>query len=48
MYPVRSPADMPAAYSKLIKPTKVLQLDTQQINQNRKQWVSDWLNVMTQ
>jgi ABC-type thiamine transport system substrate-binding protein len=39
---------MPAAYSKLIKPTKVLQLDTQQINQNRKQWVSDWLNVMTQ
>ena len=48
MYPVRSPADMPAAYSKLIKPTKVLQLDTAQINQNRKQWVNDWLNVMTQ
>jgi hypothetical protein len=26
----------------------VLQLDTAQINQNRKQWVNDWLNVMTQ
>jgi thiamine transport system substrate-binding protein len=48
MYPVNTPAEMPAAYSKLIKPTKVLQLDTAEINQNRKQWVNDWLNVMTQ
>ena len=48
MYPVNTPADMPEAYGKLIKPTQVLQLDTAQINQNRKQWVSDWLNVMTQ
>ena len=48
MYPVNTPAEMPEAYGKLIKPTQVLQLDTAQINQNRKQWVSDWLNVMTQ
>jgi thiamine transport system substrate-binding protein len=48
MYPVNTPADMPEAYGKLIKPTQVLQLDTVEINQNRKQWVSDWLNVMTQ
>jgi thiamine transport system substrate-binding protein len=48
MYPVNTPADMPEAYGKLIKPTQVLQLNTAQINQNRKQWVSDWLNVMTQ
>jgi thiamine transport system substrate-binding protein len=48
MYPVNTPADMPEAYGKLIKPTQVLQLDTAEINQNRKQWVSDWLNVMTQ
>lgn len=48
MYPVNPPADMPAAYGKLITPTQVLQLDTAQINQNRKQWVSDWLNVMTE
>jgi thiamine transport system substrate-binding protein len=48
MYPVNTPEDMPEAYGKLIKPTQVLQLDTAVINQNRKQWVSDWLNVMTQ
>ncbi|MGY8906138.1 thiamine ABC transporter substrate binding subunit [Candidatus Njordibacter sp. Uisw_056] len=48
MYPVNTPADMPEAYGKLIKPTQVLQLDTAEINQNRKQWVNDWLNVMTQ
>ena len=48
MYPVNTPVEMPEAYGKLIKPTQVLQLDTAQINQNRKQWVSDWLNVMTQ
>jgi thiamine transport system substrate-binding protein len=48
MYPVKTPEDMPEAYGKLIKPTQVLQLDTAVINQNRKQWVSDWLNVMTQ
>jgi len=48
MYPVNTPADMPDAYGKLITPTQVLQLDTAQINQNRKQWVNDWLNVMTE
>ena len=48
IYSVNTPADMPEAYGKLIKPRLVLQLDTAQINQNRKQWVSDWLNVMTQ
>ena len=48
MYPVSTPTDMPEAYGKLIVPTKVLQLDTAEINQNRKQWVSDWLNAMTQ
>ena len=48
MYPVNTPEEMPQAYGKLIKPTQVLQLDTAVINQNRKQWVSDWLNVMTQ
>ena len=48
MYPVNTPEDMPEAYGKLIKPSQVLQLDTAVINQNRKQWVSDWLNVMTQ
>jgi thiamine transport system substrate-binding protein len=48
MYPVNVPADMPEAYGKLIKPTHVLQLDTAEINQNRKQWVNDWLEAMTQ
>ena len=48
MYPVNTPKDMPEAYSKLIVPNKVLQLDTAEINQSRKQWVSDWLNAMTQ
>jgi len=48
MYPINTPADMPEAYNKLIKPSQVLQLDTAQINQKRKQWVNDWLNVMTQ
>jgi thiamine transport system substrate-binding protein len=48
MYPVNTPTKMPEAYGKLIKPAQVLQLDTAQINQNRKQWVNDWLNIMTQ
>lgn len=48
MYPVNTPADMPEAYGKLVSPAQVLQLDTAEINQHRKQWVSDWLNVMTQ
>ena len=48
MYPVNTPTEMPEAYGKLIKPAQVLQLDTAQINQNRKQWVNDWLNIMTQ
>ncbi len=47
MYPVNVPADMPEAFGKLITPTNVLQLDTAEINQNRKQWVNDWLGAMT-
>ena len=47
MYPVNEPSDMPEAFGKLITPTKVLQLDTAEINQNRKQWVNDWLGAMT-
>ncbi|HBD22878.1 MAG TPA: thiamine ABC transporter substrate binding subunit [Oceanospirillaceae bacterium] len=48
MYPVSSAVAMPEAYGKLINPAKVLKLDDEQVNTQRKAWVKEWLNAMIQ
>lgn len=48
MYPVSAAVEMPEAYGKLIQPTKVLKLDDAEVNSQRKAWVKEWLNAMTQ
>ena len=48
MYPVNPAAKLPEAYSRLIKPSKVLKLQDELVNAERKAWVSEWLQAMTQ
>ena len=48
MYPVNPPAKMPAAYGRLLQPVKVLKLEDAEVNRQRKAWVQEWLQAMTQ
>lgn len=47
MYPVNNNTPLPEAYNQLITPTKVLKLDDKEVNQKRKAWVEEWLEVMS-
>ncbi len=45
MYPATDIGDaLPAEFNKLIKPAKTLLLDTEQVRDQRKAWVDEWLN----
>lgn len=44
MYPVTDIGEsMPASFSKLIKPAKTLLISTEEVRDNRKQWINEWL-----
>lgn len=48
MYPAAMPAStLPAEFSKLDTPVKALLFDDKTVAKNRKQWVNDWLGVMS-
>ncbi|MEE9334981.1 MAG: thiamine ABC transporter substrate binding subunit [Granulosicoccaceae bacterium] len=40
--------DLPAEFNKLIQPKSVLLLDSAEIRDNRKEWLSEWLDVSSQ
>lgn len=49
MFPVIDLGDaLPDAFSNLEKPTKVLTLPAEQVAKQRKQWVNEWLDSVTQ
>ncbi len=49
MYPaVLAQASLPAEFSRLIDPGKTLLFDDQRVAAQRKQWVDEWLEIMSQ
>ncbi len=48
MYPVIDLEDsLPASFGKLIKPVKTLQFSPEEVRDNRKQWINEWLEAFT-
>ena len=47
MYPAALPLDkLPEAFGDLVKPSKTLIFESNEIEANRKQWVSEWLDAL--
>jgi len=47
MYPAALPLDkLPKAFGELVQPKKALIFDSSEIEQNRKRWVSEWLDAL--
>ena len=48
MYPVIDLEDsLPASFERLIKPVKTLQFSPEEVRDNRKQWINEWLEAST-
>ena len=48
MYPVIDLEEsLPASFEKLIKPVKTLQFSPEEVRDNRKQWINEWLEAST-
>ena len=46
MYPVADLGDdLPASFARLIEPSQTLLIDSEEVMQNRKQWVDEWLEA---
>lgn len=49
MYPVADIGDaMPAAFDKLISPSKILSIEPAEVRDNRKAWISEWRDALSQ
>ena len=49
MYPVIDlPGGLPAAYNKLVDPSKPLLFPPQEVAEKRKAWVDEWLQAVSQ
>ena len=44
MYPVKSSTILPDAFNKLKIP-EALQIDPEEINNNKEKWIDEWLNA---
>ena len=44
MYPVTSISNLPDAFNNLSIP-KVIQLNPKEINDNKENWINEWLNA---
>jgi thiamine transport system substrate-binding protein len=46
MFPAGSTsAPLPAAFDQLVKPAKTLLYSPEEVNQNRRAWIDEWLNA---
>jgi thiamine transport system substrate-binding protein len=39
-------APLPAAFDQLVKPGKTLLFSPEEVEQNRRAWIDEWLNAM--
>lgn len=48
MYPATDLGDeLPAVFGQLIQPTEALYFDPKAVNENRREWLNEWLDAMT-